>query len=73
MPVKSCTEDKKKGWKWGNSGKCYTFPIGDEDASNKAKQKAHLQGAAATKGKMTEGQCLTEGIGFIVHHLEGGK
>jgi len=54
MPVKSCTEDKKKGWKWGDSGKCYTYPDGDEDASNSAKQKAYLQGAAATGGKMTE-------------------
>ena len=54
MPVKSCTEGKMPGWKWGDSGKCYTYPAGDEDASGKAKQKAYLQGAAATGGKMTE-------------------
>ncbi|MFH0811369.1 MAG: hypothetical protein V2A69_00825 [Pseudomonadota bacterium] len=73
MPVKSCTEDKKKGWKWGNSGKCYVYPDGDEDASNSAKQKAYLQGAAVTGGKMTEDEHLIEGIGFVSHSLEGGK
>jgi len=73
MPVKSCTEGKMSGWKWGNSGKCYVYPDGDDAASGKAKQKAYLQGAAATGGKMTEDEHLTEGIGFVVHHLEEGK
>jgi len=54
MPVTSCTENGKSGWRWGTKGKCYVYPTGDEDASNKAKQKAYLQGAAATGGKMTE-------------------
>ena len=67
MPVKSCTEGKLSGWKWGDSGKCYTYPDGDVAASGKAKQKAYLQAAAATGGKMTEDDHLTEGIGFISH------
>lgn len=24
MPLKRCSEDEKSGWKWGDSGKCYT-------------------------------------------------
>ena len=76
MPVTSCTEKGKSGWRWGTKGKCYVYPTGDEDASNKAKQKAYLQGAAVTKGKMTEGnEHLTEkdrieGIGYFSHQLE---
>jgi len=54
MPVKSCKEGKMSGWKWGDAGKCYVYPDGDDAASGQAKQKAYLQGAAATGGKMTE-------------------
>lgn len=53
MPVEECSENGKPGWRWG-SGKCYTYPTGNKDASGKAKQKAYLQGAAATKGTMKE-------------------
>jgi hypothetical protein len=66
MPVQSCTENGKNGWSYGKSGKCYIYPDGDEKASGKAKQQAYLQGAAITKGKMTE----SEGIGYITHNLE---
>ena len=47
MPVQRCVEKGKPGWQWGDSGKCYTYPAGDKPASNEAKRKAHLQGAAA--------------------------
>lgn len=70
MPIQSCIEGKMKGWRWGNRGKCYIFPDDDEQASNKAKQQAYLQGTAITKGKMTEAQ---EGIGYISHNLEKNK
>lgn len=26
MPLKKCNNDGKSGWKWGDSGKCYTGP-----------------------------------------------
>lgn len=35
MPVKSCTSNGKKGYKYGDSGKCYTGP----DAKAKAKKQ----------------------------------
>lgn len=45
MPAQKCQKDGKKGWKWGEQGKCYT---GDG-----AKKKALAQGQAikANKGK----------------------
>lgn len=39
MPVQRCQVDNKPGWKWGESGKCYTGPD--------AKAKAAAQGRAA--------------------------
>jgi hypothetical protein len=55
MPVKTCKSDGKPGYKWGNSGKCYTYPPGDAKARNEAKRRAVVQGIAigdkpATKG-----------------------
>ena len=62
MPVKACKENGQSGFKWGDSGKCYVYPAGDEKASGKAKQKAFLQGFAATGGTMKEGQKEIEHI-----------
>ena len=39
MPVKKCRTKGKTGYKWGNSGKCYT--------GKGAKAKAARQGRAA--------------------------
>lgn len=38
MPIKKCKQDGKNGWKYGDSGKCYTGPG--------AKKKAIRQGLA---------------------------
>tara|TARA_R100001163_G_scaffold47822_1_gene35949 strand:+ start:239 stop:523 length:285 start_codon:yes stop_codon:yes gene_type:complete len=38
MPLKKCSDNKNSGWKWGDSGKCYTGPD--------AKKKAIRQGVA---------------------------
>lgn len=45
MPLKRCQKKGKKGWKWGDSGFCYT--------GKDAKEKAAKQGRAikAQKGK----------------------
>lgn len=43
MPKKSCTEDGKKGIKWGDSGKCYT--------GKGAEAKAAKQGRAVEANK----------------------
>ena len=51
MPLKRCSENNQSGWKWGDSGKCYTGP----DAKKKAiKQGIRIEGPkkfAAKAGK----------------------
>lgn len=44
MPVQECTLDGKSGYKWGSSGKCYTYS--DEAGRKRAKRRAHIQGYA---------------------------
>lgn len=46
MPLKRCTSNGQPGWKWGNSGKCYTGPG--------AKKKAIKQGIAMGEIKSEE-------------------
>ena len=38
MPLKKCAKNGKSGWKFGDSGKCFTGPG--------AREKARKQGAA---------------------------
>jgi hypothetical protein len=44
MPVKNCEDNKKPGFKWGDSGKCYTYDPKNETAKKTAKKSAILQG-----------------------------
>lgn len=46
MPVKSCSDGDKPGYKWGDSGKCYTYTSGDKKSAGQAKRKAYIQGIA---------------------------
>jgi hypothetical protein len=46
MPVKSCSENDNPGFKWGDSGKCYTYTRGDSRTMGEAKRRATLQGIA---------------------------
>ena len=46
MPVMGCSNEGKPGYKYGESGKCYTYSEGDEEGRKRAKQKAYIQGAA---------------------------
>ena len=46
MPVIACMENGKPGFKYGQSGKCYTYTAGDETGRNTAKRKAVMQGTA---------------------------
>jgi hypothetical protein len=47
MPIKHCTVDGKPGFKWGDSGHCYTYTVGDEASKTAAKSKAIKQAVAA--------------------------
>ncbi len=46
MPLMKCTENGKPGYKWGESGKCYTYTPGNEISRNNAKEKALKQARA---------------------------
>jgi hypothetical protein len=47
MPIQSCSNEGKPGYKWGEQGSCYTYTVGDESSIKEAKKKAQIQGIAA--------------------------
>jgi len=46
MPIQSCQSENKPGFKYGDSGKCYTYDPKNEGSKNKAKKSAIIQGIA---------------------------
>ena len=48
MPIKKCSVDGKPGYKWGDTGKCYTYIPGNEASMKAAKKKAIKQAVAAS-------------------------
>lgn len=50
MPVQSCQSEGKPGYKWGDSGACYTYTPGDESSMSRARSRAERQGRAARAG-----------------------
>ena len=46
MPVMRCRRRGRPGYKWGQSGKCYTYSPGDETARQTARARARRQGRA---------------------------
>lgn len=54
MPLKKCRSNNKPGYKWGDSGKCYTYNPNNESSRKNAKRKAILQGVAVEGGKIKE-------------------
>lgn len=49
MPVRTGKDSKGCFAQWGSSGAKYHYTCGSNSAMNKAKQKAHIQGAAVLK------------------------
>ena len=47
MPINSCSNNGKPGYKWGEQGMCYTYAEGNDQSMKQAKNKARLQGIAA--------------------------
>lgn len=52
MPVKRCNLNGKPGWKWGDSGICYT--------GTEAKQKAERQGIAVLTSEAVKSGAKTK-------------
>ena len=46
MPVKSCRKNGKPGYKYGDSGKCYTYEPGNDASRKRARKQAREQGRA---------------------------
>jgi len=46
MPVKVCSSGGKPGFKYGDSGKCYTYTVGNAASRAKARALAEKQGRA---------------------------
>jgi len=52
MPVKACSDNERPGYKWGDSGKCYTYASGDEAGKKRAKEKVRLSKKGEQPGFM---------------------
>jgi len=50
MPVQPCQEDRRPGYRWGESGKCYTYTSGNQESIDRARASAERQGRAARAG-----------------------
>ena len=46
MPIKRCTSGGRPGYKWGDSGKCYTYTPGDKRSRERARERALRQARA---------------------------
>jgi hypothetical protein len=51
MPLKKCQKNNKPGYKWGKSGKCYTYTANNEKSRKAAKIRAKKQGRAIEASK----------------------
>lgn len=47
MPIKPCQRNKKKGWKWGDNGKCY---IGKNAKTLAKRQMRAIKASKSNKG-----------------------
>ena len=43
MPIKACFREGRAGYKYGDSGSCYTYEPGNEQSRMAAKRKAEEQ------------------------------
>lgn len=50
MPIQTCKEENRPGFRWGRQGKCYTYSPDNEASKKRAKLKAIKQGIAASGG-----------------------
>ena len=46
MPIMPCTKNGKPGFKWGKSGRCYPYTLGNKASKTSARKKAAKQAAA---------------------------
>ena len=51
MPIQECQINGQPGYKWGESGKCYTYEKGNNQSMNEAKRKAIEQARAILRSQ----------------------
>lgn len=71
MPLKKCTNNGSSGWRWGDSGKCYTGPNGKKQA---IKQGIAVEGPDkfAAKAKEFEEPITTDELAEVLAELNYG-
>ena len=67
MPLKKCSSDGKSGWKWGDSGKCYTGKDGKKKA---IKQGVAIEGPDKFKEKASKNPELKQDLTELLLDLE---
>jgi len=74
MPISSCSDGDKPGYKWGDSGKCYLYTAGDEKSMEAAKIKAQMQGVAAQANSYEEkaNEVTTDSMGSGIKNPQRG-
>jgi len=61
MPIKTCREIGKSGYKCGDEGKCYTYTSGNETSRKQAKRKA-IEQCIAIGEPVSEGDLQDAGM-----------
>lgn len=56
MPVQACQLSGKPGYKWGSSGRCYTYTAGNAASRSRARNKAERQGRAVRASQARGGR-----------------
>jgi len=69
MPIVSCELDGRPGFRWGGSGKCYTYSEGDPESMRVARARASAQGQAAYSAGYREAVKLPN---YVVSALKKG-
>jgi len=69
MPIVSCELDGRPGFRWGGSGKCYTYSEGDPESMRIARARASAQGQAAYSAGYREAVKLPN---YVVSALKKG-
>lgn len=54
MPVNRCQSNGRPGYKYGDTGKCYTYTPNNTSSRKRAKQKAINQGLAISQRRKTK-------------------
>ncbi len=56
MPVRECNSGGRPGYKYGDSGKCYTYTPGNTQSRVTARKKAEKQGVAIRVSQIKAGK-----------------